>query len=341
MALNFQQLQARKQAGTLGPKQKARLQAMRQGELAKQQSGVGPTKKTVVQQAGNIKNPSTAVKAEMTAEDYNAVKNIGYNNPDTYTPFGSQTVTYDENGNPVVNQELSDNQTNILGKDEELSKVGRQLALGQLQGGGFNEGFNPTLTDRTGTGDLIADRQRIEDDVFSRLTRDFDQDYGNAKQNKEQQLHDRGIAFSADPNSRYQQELRGIDQRFDDAKLTARQTATEMGGNEYQRNFGIGEQQRANEFSEQQNIHNQQLGDINTLGNYGSGLLMPNFQQYQGYNYNPASPLEAYGTVKGIKQNQQQLNIAKQQASRPAYQPAAAPAAPAGPPIGSGPPPGL
>ena len=159
-------------------------------------------------------------------------------------------------------QDVKQNQTDIAASAGDA-------ALTNLQGAGLGTSFTPQLTDRTTTGNLEADRSRIEDAVFGTLTRDLDQNYENRRQQVEQTLRNKGIPFSADPKSRYQQELGALNRQYDDARLTARQTATEMGGQEYQRNFDIGETLRSNQFAEQAGTRNQQLGEVNSLSGMG------------------------------------------------------------------------
>lgn len=133
----------------------------------------------------------------------------------------------------------------------------------------LGQAFNPQLTNRTTTGDLAADRARIEADVFSRLTTGLEQDYMNTRKQNEQTLRNKGIPFSADPNSRYQQELGALDRRYDDARLAAKQTATGIGGTEYQRDFDINEGLRQNQFNEQAGVRNQRIGESSGISQIG------------------------------------------------------------------------
>lgn len=286
-----------------------------------------------------IQNAGDLQKAEFASADYLADRNIALNNPTQINPFGQQEVTYDANGNPVVTQTLSDAQAGLLQSGQGLSQAGLDMAFGALQGSGLGQAFNPQLADRTTTGDLNADRARIEDEVFGRLTRDLDQQYGNAMQAKEQELYNKGIPFSPDPNSRYQQELNAINRRFDDQRADARAQAVQLGGQEFERSFGIGEQLRANQFAEQAGMNNQNLSQIGALQGFGTGLMLPNFQAFQGYNYNPATPFQTYGAMQGFDLQRQQMGnqmAIANMASRASGTPESS-----GPPIGSGAPPGL
>lgn len=303
----------------------------RKGQIAagrKRRPAQAKGAKKVKKATGRIKNPKTAMNAELVTEDYESGKQINYQNPDYTNPFGSQETTLNEDGTVSVEQKLSDEQQQILDKEQGLTNIGLDYANQQLTGGGFNMGFNPNLANRMGHEDFMAERQRIENDVYGRLTRDLETDYQEARKAKEQELYNRGIALDPqDPT--YQRHMKELDDTLSRSKLEARQTATQMGGDEWQRSFGIQETLRGNQFSEQQGIRNQQLGEIGTLQGFGSGLVLPEFQQYQGPNYDLLNPTDIHLGFKGADQADAQLGlegqkiaIAQQQANRP----------PAGPP---------
>lgn len=270
------------------------------GPISQFPNDIPGQEQTVVDTTSAIKDPATGIKAEQEAADLEATKNLQLGNPNQVNPFGNRAVTRDAQGNITVTDSLSGGQQKILSQDEQLSNVGRELAIGQLQSGAFGDVFTPQLSQRWSSGDLATDRQRVEDAIFAKFTRDQDQQ----KQLEEQQLRSRlnvqGIPFSADPNSRYQQEMRAFNNRYDTLKENARQTATQMGGEEYQRNFGINEQLIANELAQQQGIRNQRFGDVNQLSNMGTGLMLPNFQGYNAPTYNTANPMDIYGAFEQL-----------------------------------------
>lgn len=160
--------------------------------------------------------------------------------------------------------------------------------------------FNPDLTPRTGTGDLVADRQRIEDEVFNRLTRGADEQFKRSDQDKAQELHDRGIPMGS---KQYQDEMDRYEKNKANYYLDARANATQLGGQEYERSFGIGEQTRANdysqqygrygmnrdtvegrrqnEFGEQIGARNQRLGEMDQFYKYGNQPIQNDFQRQQ------------------------------------------------------------
>lgn len=233
--------------------------------------------------------------AEMETANREAERDLAYNNPNQYNPFGSQTVTIDPvTGQPTVTQNLSPEQQQILAQQQGLSTRGGAKAGEQLD---QFQRFNPE--------DFGADRARIEDEVFGRLTRGLDDQQKRDTEAAAQSLADRGIPYSNDPNSRYQQEMHDLNQRYDDARTNARRTATEMGGGELSRQFGIG-----------QSTHQQQLSDIGALSGLGTGLIMPNFQPFQGTDYNPAGGFDIYTTTEQLENQRKQLAIEEKQANR-------------------------
>jgi hypothetical protein len=207
---------------------------------------------------------------------------------------------------PIYNQALSKGQQQISDQGEGLTQMGQQLAQ---QGLGNYKQFD--------FGNFDEQRARIEDSVFGRLTKTLDQDYQNSRESAEQTLHNKGIPFSGDPNSRYQQELASIDRRYDEAKESARNQAVSVGGQELSRQYGVDLGQ-----------HQQGLSDISTLQSQGIGLQNPNFQQYQGYTPQYSNPTQTALAVGALKQGQQGLNIQQQLANQPKF----APPGPAAPP---------
>lgn len=253
----------------------------------KPQQPAGP--KTVgqkLQKAERTQKAKNIYNAEIAGADAEVQRGTVLTNPNQYNPFGQQTVEIDPaTGQPIVRQELSQSQQQILDQQQGLSTQGGEMALDLLSQQGR---FNPA--------DFGAERDRIEGDIYDRLTRDIDVQQQRSTDQVAQSLRDRGIPYSNDPNSRYQQEMKDITQRFDDQRLNARRTATEMGGQELSRQFGIG-----------QATHQQQIGDIGTYGSMGSGMILPNFQQFQAGQYNPMNAGEIYFGNQQLDINRQQM----------------------------------
>lgn len=148
-------------------------------------------------------------------------------------------------------------------------------------GGALNQGFSANTINRVSTGDVAADRARIEKAAYDRLTRFTNADQDRERAQTEQTLYGRGIAL--DPrNPAYKASMDDLNRRYDANRADAANQAAVTGGNEYSRDVGLNEQVIANQFSQQQGARNQNLGEISTLGNLGTGLQVPNFQAFQG-----------------------------------------------------------
>lgn len=293
---NRKQLAAAKQAGTLGARGQKRLQALNQAARKK----AAPKKKAAPTKAkrplrgalkGLPKPIRKMIRGELALQKGIRDENMPFLNPTQQNPFGEQTVSYDEYGNPIVNQELSPEQQQILEGGQQITRAGQGLShdlLNQYQAFDF--------------GNFNEQRSRIENDVFGRLTQDTDQREQEERAAKEQELYNKGIPFSNDPNSRYQQELTGITKRYDQVRTDARQRASEIGGQELERQYGIDLGQ-----------HQQFMGDISSLQQQGTGLMLPSFQGYQGATIGTSNPSDLYTALEQLKQNQQGLNLQGQQ----------------------------
>jgi hypothetical protein len=254
-----------------------------------------------------IKTPQDALNADVKVADYSAEKNLILGNPNQVNPYGTREVTTGPDGKPVVTDTLAADQKKLSDTGTTLSQTGLDKAMGLLGSDGVSQPFNPNLTARTATGDLIADRKRMEDTVFNNITRNFQHDYARNKDDLEQSLANRGIPI--DPlDPQYKEAMKQLNERTDAAKADAMAQATQMGGEELTRSVGIGEQLRANDFSQQYQTHGQQMGDVQSLSTLGPGVRTPNFNPYQAPTWQVTSPTAAATAVAGIQQGQQQVD---------------------------------
>lgn len=230
-------------------------------------------------------------------------------------PYGSQTITRDPVTGEITQEvKLSDPQQQILEQGQNLTTQGQQLASQTLSG--LQAGFNPETIARTNTGDLAANRARIEEQVFGRLTRGLDEEKANERQQMEQILRNRGIPLGS---KQFNDQMAQFDKRYDTRIANARAQAAEMGGAEYSRDFGINEQTIANQISQAQAIKNQNLAEAQAYQGMGTGLMNPEFQGYQGTQYQAPDVLGAIGAKQGetaLKIEQQKANTAQQLANR-------------------------
>ena len=226
---------------------------------------------------------------------------------------GSQTVTKDANGNVIVKKKLGEGQQGIYDAGNALTQGGLNTANNLLNSGNFSAGYNPNLTARTTTGDINKDRARIEDEVFARYTKDLDQNYDRDKQRLEAELQSRGVPLTPE-STQYQRQMEELNKRYDNQRADARQRAVEVGGQEFSRSFGIGEQLRGNELNEQSQIRNQQIGEIGAFAGMGPGLKEDTFNPYNPYKLELLDPTDIQSAKADIKQGADTVEINKKNA---------------------------
>lgn len=269
--------------------------------------GVGMDLAKPVEKIVNAQQNVSDLKAQQDVQLGTAGKQIN--------PYGSQSITRDPVTGEITQEvKLSDPQQQILEQGQNLTTQGQQLASQTLSG--LQAGFNPETIARTNTGDLAANRARIEEQVFGRLTRGLEEEKANERQQMEQTLRNRGIPLGS---KQFMDQMAAFDKRYDTRIADARAQAAEMGGAEYSRDFGINEQTIANQISQAQAIKNQNLAEAQAYQGMGTGLMNPEFQEYQGTQYQAPDVLGAIGAQQGqtaLNIEQQKANTAQQLANR-------------------------
>lgn len=142
----------------------------------------------------------------------------------------------------------------LLGSQVGLGALGAQIAYGLL-GGMPQQPYNPNSLKNGIPTANSADRQKVEDSVYANLTRDLDQNFSRAMEDKKQELADRGIPVGS---AAYSTEMDRLQKGYDRQKLEARNQAIQSGGQEMLNQFGMGLQ-----------AHNTEMGD------YQSGWSFP------------------------------------------------------------------
>lgn len=242
----------------------------------------------------NLGNAKGILQADYGIQQEIADQNVQLGSPGTQiNPFGTQNITRDAQGNIIVNQQLSEAQQGILNRDQQLSMMGRDAAS-NLFGG-----YVQNLGNRTLGSDMLKDRQRMEDQVFASLTRGMGEQKQRDMQQLQQTLHNRGIPVGSDL---YNQQMQEFNRSYADRELAARGQATQLGGQELERGFGI-----------QENLLKNQLGELGYLGQFGSGFQAPNFQGYQGVQMQAPSALQTKTGIMGAKDNRTALDIQREQ----------------------------
>ena len=205
------------------------------------------------------------------------------------TPFGSQVVSQDKAGNITTTSTLDPNQQKIVEQDAALSQAGRDLAKDAL-----GKVTLDAPTARITTGQANADRARIEEAAYNRLTRNFARDEARAMQNTEQALANRGIPANAN-DPQYKAFVDAERERWANARSDAMNNAVQLGGQEWQRDYTINEGVRAN-----------QMGEISNMASFGQGAQIPQFQNQVS---NMGNPNEIAATNKALAAEKEQARM--------------------------------
>lgn len=248
MALTYKQLVARRQAGNLGEKQKARLQAMRKNELPK--SGAGKLAGTTIN--SGIPAPTPAPTPIATPKPAAPAPAPVATSKPTPAPYVAPKPADNKN----IKQGVKDVGTQIMNQTSAYVAPVAEASMKPLD---FSQ-----LPDAPSTQDLAAERARIEQSLYDNYTRNFDQQKQQEMDALSQQLAERGI--SPGSGDLYNNEMNRFSQQWDDRYDQAKRSAVSDSGQEWERAFGIGRLGRSDALGE------QVLGTTHPLSQLG-GLL--------------------------------------------------------------------
>lgn len=290
-----------------------------------------------------------AARAQGAANVETARASAKLSNPNYINPLGTRSVAYGQTDPDLVTvtdqlsplgQQRFDQEQRIIGQlgsmaESGLSRVGGSVATpfsfgGPTQVSGLNDGSfrtGPNAITRPGVNDFSADRQRVEQAIYSRLEPQLAKD----REALRTQLVNRGFREGTEA---YDDAMGQSDRQATDARMQA----VLAGGNEQSRLFGMGlnsEQQafQQNLASDQsanqaeqarlaqqlsagsfQNQARQQamqeammlrqlpLNEINALRS-GAQVSMPQFQAFQGTQVTPPPIFNAAQAAGQATQN--------------------------------------
>lgn len=256
-----------------------------------------------------IDDVPTAMRAEKTVADAEAKGQLSYGNLATESnPFGTQTIGFDENGRPVSNQTLSPEQQQILQQQQGLSKMGADYASQIAQNGNLGQAFNPTLDPRITGGDMLKFKEGKQKELESYLTRDFQRDKARDLNDLETSLYNRGIPLDRQAEA-YNRAIEGLNKDYDSKYAGAAAQALQFGGQEAQQAYNMNEGTIQNQLNQAAAIRGQNVSDVQNMSTLGSGLILPQFNQFQGAGYDLASPTEVQMGLTQAQQNAQKLKM--------------------------------
>lgn len=254
----------------------------------------------------NLNTAKGAIQGQFDTNLATTQNNIALNRPDTESnPYGSQTYSYDENGNLIKSSQLSDpmQQRFDAGQTREMNLLNQQnQAINQFgQQGALNYDGLPSLSN-----DFSQDRQRIEDSVYNRFDRRMSDRFSQERENLKQELANRGIPMGSE---RFNEEMDRFSQRKNDAYLDASSQAVQMGGAEQSNMFNMNLTGRQQGINERNSLYYQPLQTAQTLQGMQQGVINPQFQPMYQANI---APTDVQGTAQGFYNTN--TNAAMQQA---------------------------
>lgn len=227
----------------------------------------------------------------------------GLNRPTEINPYGSRQWALRPGADPnnpqagdwVVADTLSPNQQNILNLRE-----GTQIGMGQAAQAGtgrlqemMSTGVDPSTLPSRYQGDIpmsesafSADRNRVEGSVYDRMTRFYDQQFGEDEAALRSRLSNSGLMEGSEA---YDKALRDFNQQKQGAYADAASRAIEAGGAEQSRQYGnllsavgAADARRSNALGENLTLRQLPLNEMNALlsgtqlGGQGGGAAFAN-----------------------------------------------------------------
>lgn len=132
--------------------------------------------------------------------------------------------------------------------------------------------------------DTSADRQRVEDAVYNRMTSRLDDRYGRDQSALENRLANQGIVQGSEA---YTNAMKDFDYGKNDAYQSAADQAIIAGGNEQNRLFGLDIQGRQQGIQERSLQRSQPVNELAALLGFGGGVQSPQFQPTGGQQIQP------------------------------------------------------
>lgn len=258
----------------------------------------------------DFNNINSVAGGQQTINNATAVNNTIRSNPNEVNPYGEKTVTYDANGKPTVTTRLTGGNEQLYNAQTSAGTLGSQVAGGLLQ----NFNYDPnSVNQKYGIPEVNQDYiQKYQDAAYNSLTRNLEKNYARDKEQKAQDLVNRGIPQGS---QQFQDEMnKDVENRYAEQRLAAENQAYSAGLGASQTTFGMGLQ--ANQQANQN--YNTSFGNRVAWGNQlnnMSAVRDVNGQPFQAAQTNAANLEGLYGTAVSKKIAEQQIAESKRRAA--------------------------
>ena len=270
----------------------------------------------------NFQDPNSVAAADAKIKAETAREDTVRQNPNFRSDFGESQVTYDENGQPTVTSRLTGTNKALVEGQQEAGTIGARVAGGLVSGVGA---YDPNSVDQKYGIPQVNDQymQKYQNAAYNSLTRNLEKQYAQSKEQKAQELVNRGIPQGS---KQFQDEMnRDVEDRFAEQRLAAENQSYSAGlgaGKSYF-DMGLGANKQAME-NYNQGFGNRVAwgGQLNTMA---QGQAAPG-QQFQGTQTQGTDIGGIYGTdtAKRIAdaQNRARMRAGGGGGGQPSNQPA-------------------
>jgi hypothetical protein len=212
---------------------------------------IGPGQYTVNGKRYNARDSQTALKMAMPKAT-NTRRPPGVTGPQAPTQQNTTTAEVDQGARDVAGASFDAAMSSLQDPNNQVGQA-----------------FNPNLTARLSDGDLMANRQKVEDAAYARMTADYAKNKAFDSNALEQNLYNRGIPF--DPQDQQRARWTGaLDKRYDDLNIKARQDAMTQADAANASNIATNEGMRTNDYNIQQGTNQTQVGNFAALSGSGT-----------------------------------------------------------------------
>lgn len=226
-----------------------------------------------------------AAQAQGAANVETARATAKLGNPNTFTPYGSQTVTYGQDGDadiPTVTQTLSPENQKLYDQELRISQ-----GLGDIAEGGIGrvDQLLGTPFDMSTVPERAQAGQQGWDNAYNALVQRNQPFQERTRDRAINQLSNQGIYAGSEA---YKEAMRDLERQENDFNLGAQANAT----SQQQAQFGMADKARANELQQQSFLRQLPLNELMALQS-GTQIQSPQFQQFQGAQIAPPPLFQA------------------------------------------------
>jgi hypothetical protein len=264
----------------------------------------------------SLKNPAQGIDLGEYYADRDFNKNLQANRPNQDAIGGSREYVTNADGSVTVKDSFDAGQQGLYNQDIASRGAANNMFLKGLEGGQFGQAYDFSgLPQAPSTGDLAGERARIEDSVYDREAKFINRSADRRREQLEQRLYETGNPMGTPAYEKAMQQFNeGLSSELDDA----RSKATQIGGQEYERNFNIGSQARSTALGEQAFARSQPLNELSALQGFGGGpTTVPNFFQFQPIQYQGPQYLDYMNSGIDAELGRGALAVQRQNANRP------------------------